>query len=376
VVQSDLQHFYDTTSHILPPTSGNPSPSPFRSYLHAYTLISTRAFLIDLYHLIALTPFCDILNHSSSTPHTSLQSDDFVCHICGSLRTCSHDVASTSGVTRRLESLSDFSRGKLEKEIDTVDMVFEREVREGEEIWNSYGEGLGDGRLLVEWGFLGGEYEGEGITWEVEGICAKEDVVGAWAEIIGGNDLAGTLSDNDKDEGANGQDEHDTLLYRPKTGKLETLALNHNGQISTSLFALLHIHTLSQTQDIANVPSEALIELVRGSIAKLEGAWEHEDMKDRTEKLDRITLQTVDRVVKALEKRLSVYYRPEMTQDALFDLRDVSFCAFMLVWLIVHQSLPITAKLQRMAITLSVDERVLLLTALQKWKQVLTLAKE
>ena len=155
VGQSDLEVFWSIYSAILPTTTTQTRSATFLEYLYAFSLVSTRAFVIDVYHTLALCPFADILNHSNTVGHTSLSSDDFVCHICGSLRQCKHDRIPTSGVPLRLDHLLVESVRRLAVEEDTVDLLVEvEEIEAGNEVFNQYGNNLSSSQLLVEWGYF------------------------------------------------------------------------------------------------------------------------------------------------------------------------------------------------------------------------------
>jgi hypothetical protein len=318
--QADLQAFYTSSSTILPPTTLHPNPSPFLAFLHAYSLISTRAFIIDLYHLIALTPFCDILNHSSSS-HTSLQSDDFVCHKCGSLRMCPHDIPSTSGVTLRLQHLGEGDRRKLEKERDTVDMIIEREVEAGEEVFNTYGEDLGDARLLVEWGFVGGDFAGRGIVWEVEDLCEDLDILEAWEEM----DRIGFPSGPSEEDAHDDEEDSDQLFAVDTKQNSGILALDNDGRITTSLYAFLHLIHKGKTGPSARTQISQVVENYESSVRSIENAWAL--MSEGTRegiKLSECMQAVVRTLIDVIRDRLSKLHRADLEQEELFKLRDVS----------------------------------------------------
>lgn len=133
-------------------------------------MVSTRGYITDAYHAIALIPFCDLFNHSSH-PHTSLLSDQCVCPICGSLASCSHDPPGED----RISHLSPDYIAQTEDEGRNVEMRAERAIAAGDQVYSCYEEGLGDGKLLVEWGFLGQEKNGQGVTWRASEVLRRED---------------------------------------------------------------------------------------------------------------------------------------------------------------------------------------------------------
>ncbi|WWD15969.1 hypothetical protein CI109_100393 [Kwoniella shandongensis] len=414
---SALTSFYTTHSSHLPATPSHPSPSPLSSFLHAYSLVCTRAFLIDLYHTIALVPFCDLFNHTS-TPHTSLLSDDYVCYLCGSLKTCSHDVINNDGVSWRLSHLGDWERRRVEHEVDTVDMRVERRVGNGEEVWNSYGEGLGDGRLLVEWGFIGEEFVGDGLIWDLEDLglgIAKEEGEEEWEDMLDqlgegwnernrkmDNDTNPDVDDNDSDDSDDFDDDHETLLCRQSRSNPHLLNLDQSGRISINLFAVFWRHNSRSTssspkaesehgnlfaaleiEDKTPSPSAEITEIIE-SIEELEETWHeiqarslliedlteandlghesddtatHERSTDSKEATMTVRPQIVDvakRIRKLLQDRLRGMYKSDLTQEQLFNLRD---------------TLRSQDKYQRVAMTLSINERGLIISAMGKWDE-------
>jgi hypothetical protein len=314
--QGDVKRFYDTTKHLLTPTTAHPELSPLESYLYAYSLISTRAFLIDIYHTLALVPFADILNHSSS-PHTSLASDDFVCHLCGSLAACQHDKSDLD-IPSRLSHVDPIARGMMEKEVDSVDMRSEREIKEGEEVFNSYGRGIGDARLLVEWGFIEGEFAGHGLEWEIDEVllCASNEghgvhgITKVWEEIINkGAVVLELYPDGDIDE------DTEKLISPPITTSSDDhiLNLNHNGQISLNIWIALYLLCCPSTS------TEKLESEIVTSVTALETA---NIAPNPT--LGATTTEASRLVVRLLRNRLGRMYRPEMSMGGLLDIRDVS----------------------------------------------------
>jgi hypothetical protein len=355
-----LKRFYETTKHLLTPTTAHPEISPLEAYLYAYSLISTRAFLIDIYHTLALVPFADILNHSSS-PHTSLASDDFVCHLCGSLGACQHDG---DGIPERLAHVNPIARGVMGQEVDSVDMRSEREIREGQEVFNSYGRGIGDARLLVEWGFIEGEFAGHGLEWGIDEVLASvasegDDVKGikkVWEEIINKEAVVLELyPDGDLDE------DTEKLISPPITSSSDDhiLNLNHNGQISLSIWIALYL-LCRDTTSTKRIESDIIT-----SVNALETA-----NISPNPTLDITTKETSRRVAQLLRNRLGQMYRPEMPMEELLDVRDVSLSMSSRRGMITDTQGLLEGD-EKMAMTLSIDERALLYSALDQWEGLL-----
>jgi hypothetical protein len=322
--QEDLKRFYETTKHLLLPTTTHPHPSPVEAYLYAYSLISTRAFLIDIYHTLALVPFADILNHSS-TAHTSLASDDFVCHLCGKLGQCVHDSI-VEGIPERLAHVDPHSRQTMGEEIDTVEMRSERMVQRGEEVMNSYGKGIGDGRLLVEWGFLEGEYAGQGIEWtldellehtsEAEGSTVKE----IYKSLIERGAIALEIyPDSDLEADQEMEDESEKLIGPPIKSLTKSkdqddpiLNLNHHGQLSLNIWIALFLHS-HQSSPVEEFESRIVSSINTVELANIA----------TQPSMDLTTLKTCRRVVSLLRERMEGMYKYSIPMEELLDLRDV-----------------------------------------------------
>ncbi|WVW83011.1 hypothetical protein I302_105027 [Kwoniella bestiolae CBS 10118] len=367
---TNIQSFYTHYYPHLPPTPSHPSPSPISSFYHCLSLISTRAFMIDLYHLIALCPFADILNHSSSTPNTSLSSDDFVCHLCGSLKTCEHDITNSDGMAYRLLHLLPREISRIEEEEnDTIELRVERPLVEaggtgGEmEVWNSYGDNLGDAKLLVEWGFISEEYTGDGIMWDLEGLglgLGREGMEEVWEMVdecarIMENDSVVSRNDEAKDKN------EETLLCAQSEHNPRMLSLDQSGRLSINIFSMLWLNhsglSSSEEEEGLNVPS-----LVR-AIKAVEDLWRtiNDDGEADLARLEGIhdkMIRVVRGIIDLLNRRKKSMYRPELSPERLFEMRD---------------ALSPTDRYQYMAMTLSINERVLLNSTLNKWNEILDL---
>lgn len=312
-----MRQFYAATKAHLPPTRDHPEPSPFEAFAHAYSLVSTRAFVIDLYHLIALCPFADILNHSGAGAHTSLASDDFVCHRCGSLQACEHDGEEVG----RLAHLGERERERL-KQPDTVDMYVEWPVRKGKEVMNAYGEGLSDARLLVEWGFVpsgddddsDGESNGdsdrqsleprieslagEACTWEPEELLPSSV---REVDAVEAADAAATRLFTDTED-------FDSLLCRPSRGVYH---INHAGQASLRLFAALY----ARHAPVKYLLGDACV-LAEAATAIQDGA----EVYPLPEHLKAVARDMRD----LMQARMDGMHHAELDIGQLHDLRDVS----------------------------------------------------
>lgn len=142
-----IERFYNECAGNLYATASVSRPS-LPLFLHACSLVASRAFQIDTYHTLALVPFADTFNHSDS-PHVHLASDHWVCSVCGALDECPHDGQQSDGAC--LPGIS--PAASTAPAADTCDMVSERFVPAGEEIFNTYGP-LSNAQLLASYGFV------------------------------------------------------------------------------------------------------------------------------------------------------------------------------------------------------------------------------
>ncbi|CAD6907262.1 unnamed protein product [Tilletia controversa] len=129
----------------------------WRLYDMAATLVSTRSFVIDWFHVLAMVPIADAFNHKTSAPHVEFECDDVVCTDCGALYECEHDgleVAERSGAKA--------------DDPDTVTLTVIRSwaIPRGRtvEIFNSYGD-LSVHQLLIRFGFATNSWGSSQYTW-------------------------------------------------------------------------------------------------------------------------------------------------------------------------------------------------------------------
>ncbi|RPD55360.1 SET domain-containing protein [Lentinus tigrinus ALCF2SS1-7] len=170
---TEIDEYYESdvepllTSHKLGPS--------LSGFLRAYSLVCSRAFLVDAYHGLSMVPVADAFNHEQKN-HVQLTSEYDVCPECGSLAECPHDHEDTpEGV--RPEKLT-------EDGMDTVDMVAVRPIPAGIEVYNTYGAHLGNAALLARYGFMLDSFETDRITfgWPGSGLVV-EGSPNQWMEV-------------------------------------------------------------------------------------------------------------------------------------------------------------------------------------------------
>ncbi|KPV78043.1 uncharacterized protein RHOBADRAFT_40589 [Rhodotorula graminis WP1] len=165
-----LERFYDDVAlpllSSLPSTSST-SPASLSTFLHAYTLVSSRAFQVSSFHSLALVPLADAFNHSDP-PHVHLASDAWVCPECGTLGVCAHDDED-EGERERDLALEPLRTEPARDEANTVDMVSERDIEAGDEVFNMYGSAFSNAHLVAAYGFLLEGNEHDVVSFERRG---------------------------------------------------------------------------------------------------------------------------------------------------------------------------------------------------------------
>ncbi|CEP15315.1 hypothetical protein [Parasitella parasitica] len=171
-------------------TNLDDDPYSFDKFIKISTLISSRAFQVDAYHENALVPFADIFNHSGKNEHVHFETEFEVCDACGQLEYCEHqylnyledsdaeegddagwededadedqDIEDSEeleamGLDTELPDLEELENAGVdfyndndseededededEQKKDTCDMVLDRNVQKGEEVFNTYGD--------------------------------------------------------------------------------------------------------------------------------------------------------------------------------------------------------------------------------------------
>ncbi|PWN49376.1 SET domain-containing protein [Violaceomyces palustris] len=141
-------------------------------FQRCYSIVSSRAFVVDVYHGLALVPVADLFNHSSHH-NIHFESDDVVCPECGSFDACHRHGFTNPLLPPTRRSKAGRGRGLEEEEeddedewIDSVDMRVVRTVYPSDELLNTYGQ-LSNTSLMIEYGFcLDEDTDQERLTWD------------------------------------------------------------------------------------------------------------------------------------------------------------------------------------------------------------------
>lgn len=182
--QPRLHHFFKTKGlpilkkahvHLLSVQSKDREKALFQDFVRAHSIISSRTFIVDMYHGMCLVPIADMFNHSEHA-NVHFEADDEVCDDCGSLGACPHnDDPLPSEAYGRPSSILPAETGPNSKDwippiqlvgVDMVEMVAQRELDCEEEAYNTYGN-FSNATLLTTYGFcLEYETEWERYVWE------------------------------------------------------------------------------------------------------------------------------------------------------------------------------------------------------------------
>ncbi|KAI0326642.1 SET domain-containing protein [Cubamyces sp. BRFM 1775] len=221
----EIRAFYKSDVQPLLDSAG--LSASLQGFLRAYSLVCSRAFLVDAYHGLSMVPVADAFNHTHEN-HVQMASDFHVCPICGSLHECPHD---------RDDNLPPPSldtppaRTQNSTDSDTVDMVTVRPIPPHSEVFNTYGADLGNASLLARYGFaLDAASDTDIVTfgWSGSGILVDSDEDMVAFRVVHREALRAT---RDIIRGS-------TLLFAPHEDERETrwLMINSDGQVSLGLF--------------------------------------------------------------------------------------------------------------------------------------------
>ncbi|KAJ1931264.1 hypothetical protein EC988_009844, partial [Linderina pennispora] len=64
--------------------------SSFEQFLDVTSLVSSRAFMVDVHRDNSMVPFADIFNHKTAGENVHIESEEMVCPLCGEAFGCEH----------------------------------------------------------------------------------------------------------------------------------------------------------------------------------------------------------------------------------------------------------------------------------------------
>lgn len=235
-------------------------------------MVSSRAFLVDAYHGLAMVPIADayVMGHLHLTltitaiyvhsfnhvlenhvhlevrarkyqslrivVHCISQSDYNVCAECGSLYECAHDRDDRA--LQKMEPPVHFAAG-TEKHDLFYEIVSNTEIPPHTEIFNTYGEDLSNAQLLTQYGFVLDVNDNDRLSWDVDEVLAITAVLPGYPTHHPRNSVALELEDVvaslSADHGVFG----DSQLIYHEASDGNVFSLNADGAVSHQLWALV-----------------------------------------------------------------------------------------------------------------------------------------
>ncbi|OBZ71035.1 N-lysine methyltransferase SETD6 [Grifola frondosa] len=342
----EIRQYYIT---VVQPILSNFIPSPsLVGFLYAYSLVSSRAFLVDAYHGLSMVPIADAFNHAYEN-HVQLERLRRLPRVRVPPRMRARPRSSPSA--------SALPPAHMAAGADTVDMVTSRAVPPHAEVFNTYGR-LGSAALLARYGFAleGGEADGATFGWVGSGICglrAEDGGVGGgadreFARMYGtvrsacGERLSGLLS------------EDNAMVYVPGSADGRAgpcLCINAEAQVSMDLWLWAAVEALFVLQREGVLRLEGadeaamLLETVIHLQNRIEGADKDHDVGDQ---------HKARRVLAALARTLSALCRSRVARMGKRPALDTAQLGALL------DNLPPDRPKTRLAVAHVLGERVLL----------------
>ncbi|KAI5480827.1 SET domain containing protein [Pseudohyphozyma bogoriensis] len=295
------------TTPYIPPTS----PEPF---LHAYSLVTSRAFHIDAFHKIALVPLADLFDHQEAN-HVHFESDDFVCPICGSFAQCVHDDdAADSAHSRR-----DLQPPVAGEGDDAVDLRSDLPIEEGDIVYNTYGATLSNAKLATEYGFALEANSNDTIEFTLADIESSlslpvgtklgdlvaevQQLQAQWVSIFG------PLSSQEDDELVCQEQDRDRRFY-----------LDADAHISPSLWLLLAIAASKNKHSSHNPTAHSLQQALTRQRQRFDSAQAGEEASS-----DSATSTIASALVQLCSARRARMYKPELDSADILEMAESVF---------------------------------------------------
>ncbi|KLO19047.1 SET domain-containing protein, partial [Schizopora paradoxa] len=182
LVSDIISNYYATTAVPALVNAGFGERSSEEDFMHAFALASSRAFIVDNFHGLAMVPIADAFNHSLQN-HVHLEAFHDVCPVCGSVDECVHDDEDEDNDARAVQvkampsaaersASSMFDHGSQEN-TECCDMVANAAITPHTEVFNVYNDRLTNAQLLTHYGFTLDSNENDVIAWELRSLCLQ-----------------------------------------------------------------------------------------------------------------------------------------------------------------------------------------------------------
>ncbi|KAF4621125.1 hypothetical protein D9613_000996 [Agrocybe pediades] len=139
-----------------------------KDFYYAFSMVSSRAFLVDAYHGLAMVPVADAFNHVVEN-NVHLESDFNVCPECGALYECVHDRDEHDEDDGDHDRRPPAATSGDERDI-FFEMVSNAGIPSHSEIFNTYGERLTNAELLNQYGFILDVNDNDHLSWTMDEV--------------------------------------------------------------------------------------------------------------------------------------------------------------------------------------------------------------
>ncbi|KAK1215826.1 hypothetical protein PQX77_021552 [Marasmius sp. AFHP31] len=167
------EFFYDTVVSTMSDAATTTRKPSLHAYYRAFSLVSSRAFIVDAYHGLAMVPVADAFNHIRDN-HVHLETEFDVCPDCGSLRQCIHDhdrdLPEPSSETEDEEEEEEEELYYTMTTTTYIPIDTHHPSKRRTEIFNTYGTHLSNAQLLNQYGFILDANEADFVEFDDEDV--------------------------------------------------------------------------------------------------------------------------------------------------------------------------------------------------------------
>ncbi|KAJ3747324.1 hypothetical protein DFH05DRAFT_799461 [Lentinula detonsa] len=278
----------------------------FHQFCRAFSLVSSRAFLVDAYHGLSMVPIADAFNHLDDH-RVHLETEYEVCPECGSLQQCPHDQST------ELSSNHPTPNNSNDKPIqndDTYDMVSNATISPHSEVFNTYGETTSNAQLLAQYGFSLDVNENDSISWDFDDLINFLEAGSQARDLSASLGLPWNILSDSFDEDVFSESE---LVFKPSDA---AFCINCEGKISWQLWLVIVSHKCARLVP-ANQVAALSSELGRYHISR-----EKEDFETDIGGMNNSLLQEIACTVVKLCQHYKVQLGAGKDQESLGNLLD------------------------------------------------------
>lgn len=280
-------------------------------------------------------------------------------------------------------------RSLFDPQQNTLDLTVKTPFESGQEVYNTYGEGMGWAKQACEWGFIDESIEGDGalgrgLKWELADVLCRDDddfesVKGEWKRLCKEDSQADNLRAQDEHDFSRTvtEAESDSLFFSPSSSDSpkDNLLLNEDGQLSLPLFWALVCRAGPFKKDKRAV-SQIFDALAQSLHAEHDETTGQSSDKISVSKEEAMTLRGIARgTIELCESRISRTRYPAQSTSELCDMLDnVSFLALKLLprsYPTLFLQLSSSDRyLSRIGLKILIAERRVLEAVISRWKEI------